>query len=129
MFCFEYRYTLTQPYGHLIYSLDCWRRTAVLSERMDFLPVTVAVPARFDFIGGWTDTPLLLHFEHKDYYRRSIQNAFPGCVVYGPIFGVEGMTFLSGTSDDASSRIFHTIDEIKTLRCFAHVYHTKDQAK
>lgn len=40
-----------------MYALDCWRRTATIDERAVSVPVTVAVPARFDFIGGWTDTP------------------------------------------------------------------------
>ena len=40
-----------------MYTLDCWRSTAVFAEPTYSVPITITMPARFDFIGGWTDTP------------------------------------------------------------------------
>jgi fucokinase len=40
-----------------MYTLECWRKTVSVDRISLGGPVTVAMPARFDFIGGWTDTP------------------------------------------------------------------------
>jgi fucokinase len=40
-----------------MFTLDCWSHTHRFTRTGPHFPVTVRVPARFDFIGGWTDTP------------------------------------------------------------------------
>ncbi|MHB9029707.1 MAG: GHMP family kinase ATP-binding protein [Candidatus Latescibacterota bacterium] len=40
-----------------MYTLDCWKDSIPIHAGKAAGPVRVSVPARFDFIGGWTDTP------------------------------------------------------------------------
>jgi fucokinase len=40
-----------------MYTLDCWKKSIPIPDGKPSGPVRVSVPARFDFIGGWTDTP------------------------------------------------------------------------
>ena len=40
-----------------MYRLDCWKTTPNIDADSPIEPCRAAVPARFDFIGGWTDTP------------------------------------------------------------------------
>ena len=40
-----------------MYELDCWKNTTIIDTSDVHGPITLQVPARFDFIGGWTDTP------------------------------------------------------------------------
>lgn len=40
-----------------MYVLDCWRETPGIDEKKNHRLTIVEIPARFDFIGGWTDTP------------------------------------------------------------------------
>ncbi len=51
-----------------MFTLDCWSTRHDIDETDPRFSVTVTVPARFDFIGGWTDTP--------PYYFRN-----EGCVL------------------------------------------------
>ncbi|MBN1294245.1 MAG: hypothetical protein JXB48_20590 [Candidatus Latescibacteria bacterium] len=40
-----------------MYTLDCWQKRVEFDPHKHYGFVTVTAPARFDFIGGWTDTP------------------------------------------------------------------------
>jgi len=40
-----------------MHTLSCWNKEDKLDCSNNHGPITVMVPARFDFIGGWTDTP------------------------------------------------------------------------
>ena len=47
-----------------MYRLDCWRTSPKIDGYARFGFCRAGVPARFDFIGGWTDTPPY-YFEHE----------------------------------------------------------------
>lgn len=40
-----------------MYKLDCWENKVIIGPNKVFGAVKIMLPARFDFIGGWTDTP------------------------------------------------------------------------
>lgn len=40
-----------------MHTLSCWENRPEIDCSYNHGPITVMVPARFDFIGGWTDTP------------------------------------------------------------------------
>jgi len=40
-----------------MYVLDCWKKKRNIDISKNYGQVELTIPARFDFIGGWTDTP------------------------------------------------------------------------
>lgn len=40
-----------------MYVLDCWKMKRNIDVSKNYGDIEVTIPARFDFIGGWTDTP------------------------------------------------------------------------
>ena len=46
-----------------MFKLDCWNNKTTIDLSRNYGDVTVMAPARFDFIGGWTDTPPY-HFDN-----------------------------------------------------------------
>lgn len=47
-----------------MFALPCWKKKSEIDLSRPACVCTVALPARFDFIGGWTDTPPY-YFDHE----------------------------------------------------------------